>query len=350
MKAQLILENGIRFTGEMFGYYNDIAGEVVFSTGMGGYQESLTDPSLAGQIVTMTFPLVGNYGINLEDNESDHAWLKALIVREKCDTPSNFRNEMNLNDFLKEEKVVGLEGIDTRALTRVLRDNGTMKGVIMRGEPTDESVKSLMNAPDSQNYIMQTTTKTAYTLNENGKTHVAVIDLGTKKSILERIAMRDCKLTVFPADTKPEDIEAVNPDTVFVSSGAGTPDDAAEIVKTVKALIGKYPIGGICMGHIVIGLALGCKAKKMKFGHHGENHPVKDTQTGKIYISSQGHDYTLCDLPDDVEQTFVNVNDGTCEGIKHKTLPVMSFQFHPEAAPGPLDSAALFDRFFKEVK
>lgn len=349
MKAQLILENGQRFTGEMFGDIKDIAGEIVFTTGMTGYQETLTDPSFCGQIVVMTFPLMGNYGINLEDNEAKHTNLKAFIVREKCDYPSNFRNEMNLSDFLREEGVVGLEGIDTRALTRVIRDYGCMNAVIMQGEPSDDEVKALMQTIDNSDVIMKTTTESVYTINENGSPHIAFIDMGAKTGILRGLEARNCKITVFPANASAEEIENAAPDMVFLSNGPGDPLDAPGTVDTVKALIGKLPICGICMGHQIIGLALGCKTKKLKFGHHGGNHPVKDIITGKCFITSQNHNYIVSDFPDDVEEMFVNVNDGTCEGIMHKTLPIMSVQFHPEAAPGPLDTGWLFDRFLEVI-
>lgn len=349
MKAQLILENGQRFTGEMFGDIKNIAGEIVFTTGMTGYQETLTDPSFCGQIVVMTFPLIGNYGINLEDNEAKHTNLKAFIVREKCDYPSNFRNEMNLSDFLREEGVVGLEGIDTRALTRVIRDYGCMNAVIMQGEPSDDEVNALMQTIDNSDVIMKTTTENVYTINENGNPHIAFIDMGAKTGILRGLEARNCKITVFPANTSAEEIEKAAPDMVFLSNGPGDPLDAPGTVDTVKALIGKLPICGICMGHQIIGLALGCKTKKLKFGHHGGNHPVKDIITGKCFITSQNHNYIVSDFPDDVEEMFVNVNDGTCEGIMHKTLPIMSVQFHPEAAPGPLDTGWLFDRFLEVI-
>lgn len=350
MKAQLILENGMRFSGTMFGTEKNIVGEVVFTTGMTGYQETLTDPSFAGQIVTMTFPLIGNYGINLEDMEAAHTNLKAFVVREKCDFPSNFRNEMNLDDFLCQQGVVGLEGIDTRALTKVIREAGTMKGVIMKGDPSDEDISTLMNSLDNSRVIMDTTAEQVYTVNETGKTHVAFIDMGAKQGIVRDIAKRDCRLTVFPANISAEMIEAVKPDIVFLSNGPGDPLDAPGTVDTVKKLVGKLPICGICMGHQIIGLALDCKTKKLKFGHHGGNHPVKDLKTGNVFITSQNHNYIVSDYPDDVEETFVNVNDGTCEGIRHKTLPIQSVQFHPEASPGPLDTGWLFDRFLKEVK
>lgn len=350
MKAQLILENGMRFSGEMFGAEKNVVGEVVFTTGMTGYQETLTDPSFAGQIVTMTFPLIGNYGINLEDMEAKHTNLRAFVVREKCDFPSNFRNEMNLNDFLKEQGVVGLEGIDTRALTRVIRETGTMKGVIMKGSPDEEDIKILMDSMDNSHVIMDTTSEQIYTVNETGKTHVAFIDMGAKQGIVRDLVKRDCKVTVFPANISAEIIEEAHPDMVFLSNGPGDPLDSPGTVDTVKKLIGKFPICGICMGHQIIGLALGCSTKKLKFGHHGGNHPVKDLLTGNVFITSQNHNYIVSDYPEDVEETFTNVNDNTCEGIRHKTLPIQSVQFHPEASPGPLDTGWVFDRFLKEVR
>lgn len=347
MEAQLILENGMRFSGKLFGAVHNIVGEVVFTTGMTGYQETLTDPSFAGQIVTMTFPLIGNYGINFEDMESDSVSLSAFVVREKCDFPSNFRNEMTLDEFLRQQNVVGLEGIDTRALTKVLRQNGCMRGVIMQGKPTPKEVDELMATLDNTNVIMQTTTDICYTLNRKAKKHIAFIDMGAKDGILRDLQKRDCKITVFPADVTAEEILSKNPDLVFLSNGPGDPLDAPGTVETVKELLGKVPICGICMGHQIIGLALGAKTKKLKFGHHGANHPVKDLKSSKVYITSQNHNYIVSDLPDDVEETFVNVNDGTCEGIRHKTLQVQSVQFHPEASPGPLDMGFLFDRFLE---
>lgn len=350
MKAQLILENGARFEGTLFGAVKEVVGEIVFTTGMTGYQETLTDPSFAGQIVTMTFPLIGNYGVNLEDMEAKRANLKAFVVREKCDYPSNFRNEMTLDDFLKQQGVVGLEGIDTRALTRIIRDHGVMKGTIAIGEISDEEAQKRIAQLDNSQVIMQTTTEEKYTLNSGGRVKVAFIDMGAKDGILRDLVKRDCEVTVFPANVSSAEIEEMKPDMVFISNGPGDPLDAPGTVDTIKALLGKYKICGICMGHQIIGLALGCKTSKLKFGHHGGNHPVKDLKTGNVYITSQNHNYIVSDLPEDVEETFVNVNDGTCEGIAHKTLPVQSVQFHPEACPGPLDTGFLFDRFLKGVK
>ncbi len=349
MKAQLILENGVRFTGTMFGHTADTVGEVVFTAGMTGYQEMLTDPSLAGHIVTMTFPLIGNYGINLEDNESPQTHLKALVVREKCNTPSNFRNEMNLEDFLAEKGVVGLEGIDTRALTRIIRDNGSMKAAIMKGEPSDDDVKAFMAANTNIISKEQTSTKEKYILNESGKTHVAFIDLGTRASVQSGLINSDCKLTVFPACASAEEIAAVNPDAVFVSNGPSVLVEAENTIDTVKALIGKYPIFGIGTGHQITALALGCKVEKLKFGRHGGGHPVKEVKTGKVYITSQSQNYVVTECTDDVEVSFVNVNDGSCEGLRHKTLPIQTVQFPPTAL-GELEIGNMFGKFLKEVK
>ncbi len=345
MKAELILENGARFAGELFGDIRETVGEVVFTTGMTGYQESITDPSFAGQIVTMTFPIVGNYGTNSFDMESEKASMNALVVREKCDFPSNFRCEKTIDEFLKEQGVVGLSGIDTRALTRILRNYGVMRAAIVTGEVSDEEAMRRINELDNSNVIMQTTTKRKYVYNEEGKHNVAFIDMGAKKNILRDLAARDARLTVFPANAGAEEILAGKPELVFISNGPGDPLDAPGTVDTVKQLIGKVPVYGICMGHQIIGLALGGKTKKLKFGHHGGNHPVKDHKTGRVFITSQNHNYIVSDLPEDVIETFTNVNDGTCEGIRHKTLSVESVQFHPEAAPGPLDTGFLFDRF-----
>lgn len=343
--ASLILENGTVFTGKAFGYVHDVVGEVVFTTNMTGYQETLTDPSFCGQIVVMTYPLIGNYGVNFEDMESDAPALTAFIVRERCDYPSNFRTEMDLDGFLRQNKIMGLEGIDTRALTKIIRNNGCMKGIITtEAELSDNDVKERFDSLDNSDVISRVSTKTKYNIKGGGK-RVAFIDMGAKAGILRDLKSRGCDITVFPYNVSSTEIEEVNPDMVFISNGPGDPTDVPETIETVKNLIGRYSICGICMGHQVIGLALGCKTEKLKFGHHGGNHPVKNLDTGKVFITSQNHNYIVSDLPDDVEELYINVNDGTCEGIKHKTLPIRSVQFHPEASPGPLDTGFLFDDF-----
>ena len=347
-KAQLILENGVRFDGNLIGYTGSTVGEVVFNTAMTGYQELLTDPSYSGQIVVMTYPLIGNYGINLDDMESDFPRLKGFIVRELCDLPNNWRCELELNTYLEENKIVGMQGVDTRALTKLLRTGGTMRGIITPDYDslTDENIKTYFDNFSMKNVIQEATVKEKYVINGSGK-HVAFLDLGTKKGILRDLKKRGCKITVFPAFTAAEEILAENPDLVFISNGPGDPKDVPFIIETAKNIIGKKPLVGICMGHQIISLALGGNTNKMKFGHHGGNHPVRNEQTGRVYITSQNHEYVVCDLPDSVETAYVNINDGTIEGIRHKTLPVMSVQFHPEASPGPLDSGFLFDEFLK---
>ena len=346
MKAKLILENGMVFEGKAFGHLKDSVGEVVFTTGMTGYQEVLTDPSYYGQIVTMTYPLIGNYGINLEDMESDSPKVRGFIVREKCNLPNNFRCELELEDFLKQNKIVGLEGIDTRALTKVLRNNGTMRGIIAIDEldksDIDEKIKSFSN----KEAVKTVTTKKPYTVEGKGK-HVAVIDFGIKQNILRCFKKRGCKLTVFPADTKAEDVLAMNPDLVFLSNGPGDPEDLPEVIENIKKIVGKKPIVGICLGHQLLGLTLGGQTAKLKFGHRGCNHPVKDLETNKVTITSQNQGYVVKTLPEDVEATHININDGTIEGMKHKKLPIFSVQFHPEASAGPQDSEYIFDKFME---
>lgn len=346
--AQLILENGDRFTGKAFGYIHDVVGEVVFTTNMTGYQETLTDPSFCGQIVVMTYPLIGNYGINFEDMESDKPALSAFVVREKCDYPSNFRTEMDLDGFLRQNHIVGIEGIDTRALTRIIRNNGCMKGIItIKENMSDKEIETCFKSLDNSDVISRVSTKSAYNIKGGGK-KVAFIDMGAKAGIIRDFKERDCDITVFPYNVTAAEIEKIAPDMVFISNGPGDPQDVPETVETVRNLIGKYRVCGICMGHQIIGLALGGKTAKLKFGHHGGNHPVKNLETGKVYITSQNHNYIVSDLTDDVEESYINVNDGTCEGIKHKTLPIRSVQFHPEASPGPLDTGWIFDYFLSD--
>ncbi len=352
IKAELILQNGVKFTGSAFGYVKETVGEVVFTTSMTGYQETLTDPSFAGQIVTMTYPLIGNYGINLEDMESRKPFLKGFVVREKCDLPNNWRCEMELDGFLKQNKIMGIEGIDTRALTRILRDNGTMLGIITTrvNDLTPSQIKQKFDTYTNKDAVKEVTPKEKFVMNGKG-THLAVIDCGIKKGILRDLNKRGCKLSVFPAFSTVDEILDCNPSAIFLGNGPGNPKDILTVVETVKTLIEKdIPVFGICLGHQIISLALGCNTSRLKFGHHGGNHPVKDIKTGRVYITSQNHEYVVSELSDDVEATFINVNDGSIEGIRHKTKPIYSVQFHPEAAPGPLDTQFLFDRFLKTIE
>lgn len=346
MKARLILENGMVFKGEAFGHLNDSVGEVVFTTGMTGYQEVLTDPSYYGQIVTMTYPLIGNYGINLEDSESNSPKVRGFIVREKCNFPNNFRCEMQLEDYLKQNKIIGLEGIDTRALTKVLRNHGTMKGVISLEAEELGQVEDKIKAFSNNDAVSAVTTKEPYTIDGNGK-HVAIIDFGIKTNIIRNFKKRGCKITVFPMNTTAKAILDVNPDLVFLSNGPGDPEDLNNVIENVKELVGVKPLVGICLGHQLLALTLGGKTTKLKFGHRGCNHPVKDLERNKVHITSQNHGYVVTELPDGVEATHININDGTIEGMKHTKLPIYSVQFHPEAAAGPKDSEYIFDKFME---
>lgn len=346
MKAKLILENGMFFEGKAFGYLKESVGEVVFTTGMTGYQEVLTDPSYYGQIVTMTYPLIGNYGINLEDMESSSVKVSGFIVREKCNMPSNFRCELELEDFLKQGKVIGLEGIDTRALTKVLRNSGTMRGIIALDDVEDEYVKEKIEDFSTKEAVKTVTTSKVYTVEGKGK-HIAIMDFGIKTNIIRNFKKRGCKLTVFPATATAEEVLRVNPDLIFLSNGPGDPEDLDFAIENIKKLVGKKPITGICLGHQLLGLALGGKTSKLKFGHRGCNHPVKDLEANIVHITSQNHGYVVEELPNDMEVTHVNINDGTVEGMKHKTLPIYSVQFHPEASAGPKDSEYIFDKFLE---
>jgi carbamoyl-phosphate synthase small subunit len=344
MKAKLILENGMVFEGRAFGYLEETIGEVVFNTGMTGYQEVLTDPSYYGQIVTMTYPLIGNYGLNLEDAESFSPKVKGFIVREACDYPNNFRCEIKLNDYLKNHKIMGLERVDTRALTKVLRNSGTMRGIITLEELSEGYIMDKLKAFSNVDAVKKVTTKKAYTIEGQGK-HVAVIDFGIKSNIIRSFKNRDCKMTIFPADASYEEVLKVNPDLVFLSNGPGDPEDLPEAIENIKQLVGKKPIVGICLGHQLLALALGGKTAKLKFGHRGCNHPVKDLEENRVHITSQNHGYYVEKLPEEVTVTHVNLNDGTVEGMRHNSLPIYSVQFHPEACPGPKDVDGIFDKF-----
>lgn len=344
MKAKLILENGMQFDGEAFGYLEETIGEVVFNTGMTGYQEILTDPSYYGQIVTMTYPLIGNYGFNLDDAESDSPKVKGFIVREACDYPNNFRCEMKLSDYLKNHKIMAIESVDTRALTKVLRNSGTMKGIITCEELSQNYINEKLNNFSNKNAVMSVSAEQIYSIPGKGR-HIAIMDFGIKSNIIRSFMERDCRLTVFPAASDYKDILKVNPDAVFLSNGPGDPEDLHGVIQNIKELIGKKPIIGICLGHQLLALALGGKTAKLKFGHRGCNHPVKDIAENKVYITSQNHGYYVKDLPEDTAATHISMNDGTIEGMKHKYLPIYSVQFHPEACPGPRDVNNIFDKF-----
>lgn len=348
MKGKLILENGAEFEGNLFGYTNESVGEVVFNTGMTGYQEILTDPSYYGQIVTLTYPLIGNYGINLDDMQSSCPKVRGLIVREKCESPSNFRCEIELDEYLKQNKITGLEGIDTRALTKLLRNSGSMKGIITAEKNSTNDIENKLKYFDNTDAVMKVTTNKIYNIQGSGK-HVAIIDFGIKANIIRCFQKRNCSITVFPANTSAKWILDVNPDLIFLSNGPGDPKDLSGIAQNIKNLIAKKPIAGICLGHQLIAIALGGKTDKLKFGHRGCNHPVKDIQENRVYITSQNHGYYVSVVPEAMEITHLSLNDGTVEGIRHKKLPIFCVQFHPEASPGPRDIEGIFDKFLALV-
>jgi len=352
MKAQLILENGMIFEGSAFGQYGTTVGEVVFNTGMTGYQEILTDPSYYGQMVTMTYPLIGNYGVNLEDYESSSAKVKGFIVREKCEASSNFRSEIELEHYFKQQNIMGIEGIDTRALTRLLRNHGTMKGVMTVENLTSDKVKELIENFDNSQAVYEVSTSkvkvykpVAGEHNEMAIKRVAMLDFGVKENIIRHMVKRGCEITLYPANTDAQAILNQDPDLVFLTNGPGDPADLKPIIDEIKALIGKKPIVGICLGHQLLALAMDGETEKLKFGHRGCNHPVKDLRKNQVYITSQNHGYHVSKMPDEMELTHVSMNDQSVEGMRHKHLPIFSVQFHPEASPGPVESSYLFDEF-----
>lgn len=348
MNGKLILENGIIFEGNCFGKIHDTVGEVVFNTGMTGYQEVLTDPSYYGQIITMTYPLIGNYGINLEDNESDTPKVRGFIVREKASLPNNFRCELDLESYLKQNNIMAIEGIDTRQLTKVIRDKGTMKGIITVNSLTQESINHLFDSFDNSEAVKNVTTKNIKNIDGDGL-HIGIMDFGIKENIIRLFKNKGCKITVFPAFASCEEILSKGIDGVFLSNGPGNPEDLTSVIENIKKMIGVVPITGICLGHQLLALALGAKTEKMNFGHRGCNHPVKNLRTGKVTITSQNHGYMVNkdSLTDDIEVTHINMNDMTVEGMRHKKYPIYCVQYHPEACPGPYDSNLIFDEFIE---
>ena len=342
--SYLILENGAVFEGESLGLRGETTGEIVFTTGMTGYLETLTDPSYYGQIVLQTFPLIGNYGIIPSDFESKSIRAKGYIVKHPCCTPSNFRSEGNLDMFLKERSIVGLCGIDTRALTRIIRENGVMNGKITTTPPTDAD-RSEATSYSVRNAVAAVSSTTV-TKTGNGSRRVAMLDFGEKRRIAEALAARECTVYSFPHDTSVQTIMQIEPNGIMLSNGPGDPAAPANsgIVETIRSLQENgIPIFGICLGHQLLALANGYSTQKLKFGHRGANQPVKELATGRVYITSQNHGYTVVAN----DSSFVNVNDGTCEGLDFGTS--FSVQFHPEACGGPLDTAFLFDRFIERM-
>ena len=351
MDKYLVLENGKVFKGEGFGADKDVIAEAVFTTSMTGYLETLTDPSYKGQAVVQTFPLIGNYGIITPDAESGMIGVSAYIVRELCEYPSNFRCETTIEDYLTKHDIPGIKGIDTRALTRILRESGTMNMMITSdlSHADPEKIKNFV----IKDPVKEVTTSEVKVFEPEGdiKFNVAMIDCGTKLNIVRCLQARGCKVTMFPSSAKASDITAIDPDGLFLSNGPGDPTDNIDTIETLKALIpSKIPTMGICLGHQLLALAHGFTTEKLHYGHRGANHPVINKETGKIFITSQNHGYAVVDSSIDSNiayPLFVNVNDGTNEGIRYKKEPAFSVQFHPEACGGPKDSELLFDEFIK---
>ncbi len=352
MKRQLILEDGTVMVGEGFGSDTDTIGEVVFNTGMTGYQELLSDPSYCGQIVTLTYPLIGNYGINRDDFESIVPAIKGFVVKEVCDFPSNWRNEIPLDEYFKLKNIPGIAGIDTRKLTRIIRNHGTLKGAITSIEEDPKKViEKLTEQPLANDQVKTVSTKVPYRSPGRGN-RIVLVDYGMKQGILRELIQRGCDVVVVPYDYTAEEILQLSPDGVMLSNGPGDPKDVTNANEIIRGLIGKIPIFGICLGHQLIALACGAETVKMKFGHRGSNHPVKDLTTGKVQITSQNHGYTVeaASIPNTrLEITHIALNDGTVEGLRHLDYPVFSVQYHPEASPGPEDSNELFNQFIEMV-
>jgi len=366
MKATLMLVDGTAFRGDSIGAEGEKIGEVVFNTAITGYQEILTDPSYRGQIVTMTYPHIGNTGVNSEDNESVRPFLAGFVVKEYCPHPSNWRKDRDLGEFLKEHGVVGIHGIDTRKLTRNLRETGAKKGIISTRDHDEESLlKKVGEYPDivGMDLVKEVTCSKPYDWNEGtwrwnapaptglGRFRAAAYDFGIKENILRLLVDAGAGVRVFPAFTPADDILDYNPDGIFLSNGPGDPEGVPYAVESIRNLVGKKPIFGICLGHQILGLALGGRTFKLAFGHHGANHPVRRLDTGQVEITSQNHNFAVDpeSLRSECEVTHMNLNDQTVEGMAHRKYPLFSIQYHPEASPGPHDSRYLFERFRKLV-
>ncbi|MSQ27704.1 MAG: carbamoyl-phosphate synthase small subunit [Dehalococcoidia bacterium] len=368
--AYLILSDGTSFEGEPFGAPAWASGEVVFNTSMTGYQEVLTDPSYAGQIVVMTYPLIGNYGVNEHDFESRAVQVRGFVVREACDEPSHWLSTSTLGDFLKARGIPAIQGIDTRALTRRTRTQGVMMGALTNGETLPQALDRLESQPayDGTDFVRTVSTNAPYGWERNrpvmrarigGKPHVVVVDFGLKYNILRILAEKGCAVTAVPATTQLEQVLALRPDGVLLSPGPGDPALLEYAVELAGGLLGAttpggkpLPMMGICLGHQVLARALGADTFKLKFGHRGANHPVQELASGEVHITSQNHGYAVdaARLTKEAEVTHLSLNDGTVEGLRHRRLPVLSIQYHSEASPGPRDNVYIFDRFLEMVR
>jgi len=353
MEAILAFEDGKIFKGRSFGASGERYGEVVFNTSMSGYQEILTDPSYKGQIVTMTYPLIGNYGVNPEDAESRRPFVEGFVVREYSKISSNWRARQSLGEYLKDNGIVGIEGVDTRAITLHIRQAGAMKAVLSTIDPDEESLVKKAKGSEGligRDLVREVICQKAYEWSASGKYKVVAVDCGIKFNMLRILEQNGCRVTVVPATATSGEILALKPDGLLLSNGPGDPAALPYVVRTTRELLAKLPIFGICLGHQMLGQAFGGKTFKLKFGHHGANQPVKDIKTGKVAISVQNHGFCV-DIntldKKQIEITHVNLNDNTLEGMRHKKLPVFSVQFHPEASPGPHDANYLFREFIK---
>ncbi len=360
-RAILVLADGSVYEGYTFGAETDAYGEVVFNTSMAGYQEMLTDPSYAGQIVVPTYPLIGNYGINEQDYESKKIQVRGFVVREECLEPNHYLSTKTIHKYLAESGIPGISGVDTRAITRKLRSVGVMMGVITGDNTPQQALEQLKKLPSygSTDYAKQVTTDAPYQweprlaeADSSSLCNIIVLDCGLKYSILRIMRRMGCTLTVVPCTTSADEILNLKPDGILLSPGPGNPEVLDYVVDTVKKLVGKKPMMGICMGHLILGRVFGAKTFKLKFGHRGANHPVRDLSDGRIHITAQNHGYAVDadSLGSELEVTHINLNDGTVEGLRHKELPIFSIQYHSEASPGPWDNIYLFEKFLQMVK
>lgn len=352
-RRYLVLEDGTYYEGYKLGSNDLSVGEIVFNTAMTGYQETISDPSYTGQIITFTYPLIGNYGINRDDFEALTPTLNGVVVKEASTHPSNFRNQKTLHDVLVQYKIPGISGVDTRSITRKIRQHGVLKaGFTDNRDDIDSLINTLKSTELPRDEVETVSTKTPY-VSTGSDLSVVLLDFGKKQNIVRELNMRGCNVTVVPYNTTAEEILAMSPDGVMLSNGPGDPDVVEVAIEMIKGILGKIPFFGICLGHQLFALSQGGTSFKMKFGHRGANHPVKDLRSGKVDITSQNHGYAIDKnslVNTDLEVTRIALNDGTVEGLRHKTLPAFSVQYHPEARPGPSDSNYLFDEFMTMMK